>query len=73
MKIYKAMFHKIIEPVDSISLPDLIEAGERLKGSEGASDNISNAIGEVVLRIVRLRALADWVSRDIQPACTKEN
>jgi hypothetical protein len=50
-----------MEPVTELKYLDVRNVAEKLKGIEGNSDNISNACGNVLMRISGLMELADFV------------
>ena len=64
-KMYKRWFHQMIEPVVNLNYLDVREVAKRLQGSEGDSDNISNACGEVLLKISGLMELVDFVFNEL--------
>lgn len=51
--IYKVMLLEIVKPVTPIDTRHLHEYADRLQGSDGDSDNIGYAIGDMVHRAAR--------------------
>ena len=60
MNLYKSMFLKTIEPTNGLEAQDILDFGQKLKDSDSSSD-VEKAIGEVALRIGRLRRFADFI------------
>ena len=51
MNIYKAMLNCIVKPLFcGVDVADLRQFARKLQGSEGKTDNISWAVGEMLMR-----------------------
>ena len=62
--MYRRVLYQIIKPVVHLEYSDVRELAEKMKGADGDSDNISNACGDVLLRISGLLELVDFVFKE---------